>query len=106
MAGRVAGKVVLLTGGAMGLGKAATKALMAEGATVIITDIDEAAITGFGSIADISPEDFKRCYVVAKPIDRMSEVDDIAHLLVYLASDQSRFATGAPFFVNGGLSIA
>jgi 3(or 17)beta-hydroxysteroid dehydrogenase len=37
MAGRVAGKVVLLTGGAMGLGKAATKALMAEGATVIIT---------------------------------------------------------------------
>jgi NAD(P)-dependent dehydrogenase (short-subunit alcohol dehydrogenase family) len=103
MAGRVAGKVVLLTGGAMGLGKAATKALMAEGATVIITDIDEAAITGFGSIADISPEDFKRCYVVAKPIDRMS---DIAHLVVYLASDQSRFATGAPFFVNGGLSIA
>lgn len=257
MAGRVSGKVVLLTGGAMGLGKAATKALMAEGATVIITDIDEAAgsataaelaceflpqdvtdwdrwqeviaeveakygrldvlvnnaaITVFGSIADISPADFKRCYTVdvdsifmgckaaiplmaqtakgsrgggsiinfssaagnkvspdlvaynsakaavvtltksialycareqngvrvnsvqpgtiltpnvesviagtpnpdatraafsvAQPIGRMGEVDDIAHLVVYLASDESKFATGAPFIVDGGLSIA
>ncbi len=43
MAGRVQDKAVLLTGGAMGLGKAAAKALMAEGATVIITDIDAAA---------------------------------------------------------------
>ena len=257
MAGRVAGKVVLLTGGAMGLGKAAAKALMAEGATVIITDIDEAAgtaaaaelgcsylpqdvtdwarwqeviaeveaahgrldvlvnnaaITVFGSIADISPEDFKRCYTVdvdsifmgckaaiplmarykewgtgggsiinfssaagnkvspdlaaynsakaavvvltksialycarekngvrvnsvqpgtiltpnvenviagtpdpdatraafsvAQPIGRMGEASDIAHLVVYLASDESKFATGAPFIVDGGLSIA
>ncbi len=257
MAGRVAGKVVLLTGGAMGLGKAATKALLAEGATVIISDIDEAAgrataeelgcgfipqdvtdwarwqaviaeveaqhgrldvlvnnaaITVFGSIADISPEDFRRCYTVdvdsifmgckaaiplmarykewgggggsivnfssaagnkpspdlaaynsakaavvtltksialycareqngvrvnsvqpgtiltpnvesviagtpdpaatraafsvAQPIGRMGEVEDIAHLVVYLASDESKFATGAPFIVDGGLSIA
>ncbi|MFM7404389.1 MAG: short-chain dehydrogenase, partial [Erythrobacter sp.] len=32
---------MLLTGGAMGLGKAAAEALLAQGATVIITDIDE-----------------------------------------------------------------
>jgi len=252
MAGRVAGKVVLLTGGAMGLGRAAAKALLAEGATVIITDVNEpagaataaelgceflpqdvtdwarwqaiiteveashgrldvlvnnAAITVFGSVMDISPEDFRRCYTVdvdsifmgckaaiplmarsgggsivnfssaagnkpsadlaaynsakaavamltksialwcaregngirvnsvqpgtiltpnvesviqgtpdpeatraafsiAQPIGRMGEVDDIAHLVVYLASDESRFATGAPFIVDGGLSIA
>ncbi|MGY6552136.1 MAG: glucose 1-dehydrogenase [Erythrobacter sp.] len=251
-AGRVAGKVVLLTGGAMGLGKAAAKALLAEGAKVIITDINaaqgaataeqlgcdflaqdvtdwarwqaiiaeveashgrldvlvnNAAITVFGSVMDISPEDFRRCYTVdvdsifmgckaaiplmaksgggsivnfssaagnkpspdlaaynsakaavamltksialwcaregngirvnsvqpgtiltpnvesviqgtpdpeatraafsiAQPIGRMGEVDDIAHLVVYLASDESKFATGAPFIVDGGLSIA
>ncbi len=252
--GRVSGKIVLLTGGAMGLGKAASKALLAEGATVVITDIDEAAgaataaelgdkchfkaqdvtdwegwqklisdieaefgrldvlvnnaaITVFGSIADLSPEDFKRCYTVdvdsifmgckaaipliaksgggsivnfssaagnkpspdlaaynsakaavamltksialwcareqnnvrvnsvqpgtiltpnvesviagtpdpaataeafsiAQPIGRMGEPDDIAHLVVYLASDESKFATGAPFIVDGGLSMA
>lgn len=252
MAGRVASKVVLLTGGAMGLGKAAAKALLAEGADVIITDVNaeagaataaelgcaflaqdvtdwarwqaiiaeveashgrldvlvnNAAITVFGSVMDISPEDFRRCYNVdvdsifmgckaaiplmaksgggsivnfssaagnkpspdlaaynsakaavamltksialwcaregngirvnsvqpgtiltpnvesviqgtpdpdatraafsiAQPIGRMGEVEDIAHLVVYLASDESKFATGAPFIVDGGLSIA
>ena len=252
MARRVVGKVVLLTGGAMGLGKASAKALLAEGAKVIITDINadagaataaelgcdflpqdvtdwtrwqaiiaeveaqhgrldvlvnNAAITVFGSVMDISPEDFRRCYTVdvdsifmgckaaiplmaksgggsivnfssaagnkpspdlaaynsakaavamltksialwcaregngirvnsvqpgtiltpnvesviqgtpdpeatraafsvAQPIGRMGEVGDIAHLVVYLASDESRFATGAPFIVDGGLSIA
>lgn len=252
MAGRVAGKMVLLTGGAMGLGKAAAGKLLAEGADVIITDVNaeageataaelgcefiaqdvtdwarwqaiiadvearhgrldvlvnNAAITVFGSVMDISPEDFRRCYNVdvdsifmgckaaiplmaksgggsivnfssaagnkpspdlaaynsakaavamltksialwcaregngirvnsvqpgtiltpnvesviqgtpdpeatraafsiAQPIGRMGEVDDIAHLVVYLASDESRFATGAPFIVDGGLSIA
>lgn len=250
--GRVSGKVVLLTGGAMGLGKAAAKALVAEGATVVITDIDEAAgrataqelgcgfihqdvtdwdrwlevideverdhgrldvlvnnaaITVFGSLMDIGVEDFRRCYTVdvdsifmgckaaiplmakggggsivnfssaagnkpsadlvaynsakaavpmltksialwcarekngirvnsvqpgtiltpnvesviagtpdpdatreafsvAQPVGHMGEPEDIAHLIVYLASDESRFATGAPFIVDGGLSIA
>ena len=250
--GRVSGKVVLLTGGAMGLGKAAAKALVAEGAKVVITDIDEdagqaaaeelgcgfihqdvtdwhrwlavieeierehgrldvlvnnAAITVFGSIMDISIEDFRRCYTVdvdsifmgckaaiplmarsgggsivnfssaaankpsadlaaynsakaavpmltksialycarekngirvnsvqpgtiltpnvesviagtpdpdatrsafsiAQPVGHMGEPEDIAHLVVYLASDESKFATGAPFIVDGGLSIA
>ncbi len=254
MGNRVAGKVVLLTGGAMGLGKASAQALLAEGAQVIITDIDEAAgaataqelgdgcsflpqdvtdwqrwqdiiaeiksshgrldvlvnnaaITVFGSFMDISPEDFRKCYNVdvdsifmgckaaipliassgggsvinfssaagnkpspdlaaynsakaaipmltksialwcareqnnvrvnsvqpgtiltpnvesviagtpdpdatreafslAQPIGRMGQAEDIAHLIVYLASDESRFATGAPFIVDGGLSMA
>jgi 3(or 17)beta-hydroxysteroid dehydrogenase len=38
MVGRVAGKVALVTGGAMGLGKADCEMLAAEGATVIVTD--------------------------------------------------------------------
>lgn len=252
--GRVADKIILLTGGAMGLGRAAASRLLAEGATVIITDynaeagqataqdlganchfieqdvtrwdrwievveevdqrfgrldvlINNAAVTVFGSIADLAVEDFRRCFTVdvdsifmgckaalplmtrsgggsiinfssaaankpnadlvaygaaksaipvltqsialwcareqnnvrvncvqpgtimtpnvesviagtpdpeatrrsfelAQPIGRMGEQDDIAHLLVYLASDESRFATGAAFVVDGGLSIA
>lgn len=38
MAGRVEGKVALVTGGAMGLGKADCEMLASEGATVIVTD--------------------------------------------------------------------
>ncbi len=250
--GRVQDKIILLTGGAMGLGEAAAKRLIAEGARVIITDhnieagqntaaalgenaefleqdvtdpnrwveiiaeiesrysrldvlINNAAVTVFGSIADISYEDFKRCFTVdvdsiflgcksalplmsktggsiinfssaaaisasadlaaynsakaaipmltksialycarekngvrvnavlpgtiltpnvqsvadaspdpdalleqfalAQPVGHMGEPDDIAHLIVYLASDESKFATGAGFAVDGGLSI-
>lgn len=250
--GRVQDKVILLTGGAMGLGKAAAKRLVEEGARVIITDhnaeagektardlganvsfleqdvtdpqrwpeviaqvkkdhgrldvlINNAAVTVFGSIADVSYEDFRRCYTVdvdsiflgcksamplmaktggsminlssaaainasadlvaynsakaaipmltksialycarekngirvnavlpgtimtpnvrsvidgtpdpaateeqfalAQPVGHMGEPDDIAHLIVYLASDESKFATGAAFAVDGGLSI-
>ena len=36
--GRVQDKIILLTGGAMGLGKAAAKRLVEEGAQLIITD--------------------------------------------------------------------
>ncbi|QTD55748.1 glucose 1-dehydrogenase [Parasphingorhabdus cellanae] len=250
--GRVQDKVILLTGGAMGLGRAAAARLVEEGARIVITDhnveagmktaqalgddvefleqdvtdpdrwaeviahmeskygrldvlINNAAVTVFGSIADVSYEDFKRCYTVdvdsiflgcksamdlmsktggsminfssaaaisasadlvaynsakaalpmltksialycarekngvrvnavlpgtimtpnvqsvidgtpdpaateqsfalAQPIGHMGEPDDIAHLLVYLASDESKFATGAAFAVDGGLSI-
>lgn len=252
--GRVDNKIVLLTGGAMGLGEAAARALLAQGATVIISDynaeagrataaalgeqchfieqdvtdwarwgdvmaeiearfgrldvlVNNAAITVYGSIADLSPEDFRRCYTfdvdsifmgckaaipliarsgggsiinfssaagvnanadlaaynsakaavpmltksialycarernkvrvncvqpgtiltpnvesviagtpdpdatreafgLAQPIGHMGEPDDIAHLVVYLASDESKFATGAAFAVDGGLSMA
>src|SRR5689334_2137650 len=38
--GRVAGKVALVTGAGMGLGKAASLLLAAEGAKVAVTDID------------------------------------------------------------------
>ncbi len=40
MAGTLSGKVVALTGGARGIGAATAKALAAEGATVVIGDLD------------------------------------------------------------------
>jgi NAD(P)-dependent dehydrogenase (short-subunit alcohol dehydrogenase family) len=52
MAGQVAGKVVLVTGGASGIGQAIAELLAEEGASVIVTDIDE--LRGPGVAAGIS----------------------------------------------------
>ncbi len=41
MAGQVAGKVALVTGGASGIGQAIAELLAQEGASVVVTDIDE-----------------------------------------------------------------
>ena len=41
MAGQVAGKVALVTGGASGIGQAVAELLAEEGATVVVTDMDE-----------------------------------------------------------------
>jgi len=42
MAGRVDGKIALITGGAQGLGEAAARMLVREGAQVVITDVNVA----------------------------------------------------------------
>lgn len=38
------------------------------------------------------------------PLGRLGEPDDVAYLALYLASDESKFVTGAEFKVDGGIS--
>ena len=37
-----------------------------------------------------------------QPMGRMGKPDEIADLAVYLASDESKFVTGANFEIDGG----
>jgi NAD(P)-dependent dehydrogenase (short-subunit alcohol dehydrogenase family) len=67
---RVAGKVALVTGAGMGLGRAAALLLAAEGASVVVTDIDaEAARQTTELIERKSGESFSLRHDVSKPDD-------------------------------------
>jgi NAD(P)-dependent dehydrogenase (short-subunit alcohol dehydrogenase family) len=64
MTGRVAGRVAVVTGGCSGIGLASVNRLAAEGATVVIADVDEArgpeiaaAIGGLFRRTDVTSED-------------------------------------------------
>jgi acetoacetyl-CoA reductase len=39
------------------------------------------------------------------PVKRLGEPDEIASIVAWLASEESGFATGADFSVNGGLHM-
>lgn len=51
------------------------------------------------------PVQARKDFVARQPMGRLGTVDDIAPLLVYLASDESVFATGQAFVVDGGIMI-
>ncbi len=40
----------------------------------------------------------------AAPLGRIGQIDDVANLVVFLASDESRFITGSELVVDGGLT--
>jgi 2-keto-3-deoxy-L-fuconate dehydrogenase len=50
MAGRLAGKIVLVTAAGQGIGRAIAEAFIREGAKVIATDLEEAKVAGLKSV--------------------------------------------------------
>ena len=44
-------------------------------------------------------------FIARQPMGRLGTVDDVAPLFVYLASDESSFATGCTFSVDGGMTL-
>lgn len=50
------------------------------------------------------PEKMKKLLENAAPLRRIGEVDDVAYLVLYLASEEAKFVTGAEMVVDGGLT--
>ncbi len=46
-----------------------------------------------------------KTFVARQPMGRMAQPDEMAHICVYLASDESAYATGANFLVDGGITM-
>src|SRR5215475_10714036 len=97
MAGQVANKVALVTGGASGIGQAIAELLAEEGASVVVTDIDElrgpevvAGITKAGHKAIFLPQD-----VTSEP--RWAEI---------IAEIEQRFGRLDVLVSNAGIGIA
>jgi len=49
-----------------------------------------------------NPEETLAGFEAAHPVGHLGQPDDVAAIVAYLASDESRFATGAAFSVDGG----
>ena len=49
-----------------------------------------------------NPEETLAGFEAAHPVGRLGQPQDIANIVLYLASDESSFATGAEFNVDGG----
>jgi NAD(P)-dependent dehydrogenase (short-subunit alcohol dehydrogenase family) len=45
-----------------------------------------------------------KTFVARQPMGRMATAEEIAHLVVYLASDESAYATGTNFVIDGGIT--
>ena len=49
-------------------------------------------------------EEARKQFVARQPMGRIAKAEEIAALVVYLASDESGFTTGQPHIIDGGWS--
>jgi 2-keto-3-deoxy-L-fuconate dehydrogenase len=55
--------------------------------------------------ANVDPVAARQGFIARQPMGRLAKAEEIAPLIVYLASDESAFATGQAFIVDGGIAI-
>jgi meso-butanediol dehydrogenase/(S,S)-butanediol dehydrogenase/diacetyl reductase len=93
MSGRVAGRVVVVTGGAGGIGAAACRALAAEGGKVVVADLDPDRAR---SVADSIEGD-----VISVGVD----VTDRAQVRAMIAAAVDAFGRLDVIFNNAGMNV-
>ena len=65
--------------------------------------IDTPGFNGLGLTGE-QIEEFKKSMIATVPMGRMGDPDEIAKAVLFLASDDSSYVTGAELFVDGGLA--
>lgn len=55
--------------------------------------------------ANVDPEEARKAFIARQPMGRLAKAEEIAPVVVFLASDESVFATGQAFTVDGGIMI-
>jgi 2-keto-3-deoxy-L-fuconate dehydrogenase len=55
--------------------------------------------------AHADPVEARKMFIARQPMGRLAKAEEIAPIVIYLASDESAFATGQIFSVDGGMTI-
>jgi 2-keto-3-deoxy-L-fuconate dehydrogenase len=55
--------------------------------------------------ANADPEAARKAFVARQPMGRLAQAEEIAPLVVFLASDESVFVTGQTYAIDGGITI-
>ena len=56
-----------------------------------------------GAFAD--PVEARKAFIARQPMGRLAKPEEIAPIIVFLASDESMFATGTVYSIDGGMTI-
>ena len=67
------------------------------------TSMQEREIVWEGRLRGMTPEAVREEYVAATPLGRIEEPEDVAEIVVFLASDLSGFLTGEAINASGGV---
>jgi 3-oxoacyl-[acyl-carrier protein] reductase len=82
-----------------------TKALSKEVANRNITVNDVAPGYISTDTVDVLPEKLKSFILKNIPQGHFGEVDDVAHLVAFIASEKAKYITGQVIGVDGGLAV-
>jgi 2-keto-3-deoxy-L-fuconate dehydrogenase len=55
--------------------------------------------------AQPDPVEARKNFIARQPMGRLAQAHEIAPIVVFLASDESQFATGNAYMVDGGMTI-
>jgi meso-butanediol dehydrogenase/(S,S)-butanediol dehydrogenase/diacetyl reductase len=67
--------------------------------------MQEREIAWEGELRGMAPEAVRAEYVSLTPMGRIEEPEDVADVVLFLASDASRFMTGQGINVTGGVHM-
>ena len=73
----------------------------------VVTEMVEGVISNtYAKLGFEKPEDMWEARRLAYPIGRLGTVDDVAHLTLFLASDEASWITGAAILIDGGFTFS